>query len=116
MLESFSILKKRKFFHFQRNKDTYIFTSPIIIIPITLVFISCLLIFSIQQQTTYNDSFKHLVSGIIGYFVAITISYIPVEKFKKFIIPFYFLSLLFLVLLYFIGVSNYGAQRWLGLA
>jgi len=54
------------------------------------------------------------VSGIIGYFLAITISYIPLERFKNFIIPLYFLSLLSLVLIYFFGISNYGAQRWLG--
>ena len=115
MFESFSILKKRKFFNFQRNKDIHIFTSPIIIIPMILVFISSLLIFSIQKQTTYNESMKHFVSGFIGYFFAITISYIPIDKLKKFIIPCYFLSLISLVLIFFIGISNYGAQRWLGL-
>ncbi len=115
MFESLSTLKKRKFIHLNRNKDIHIFTSPIIIIPLILVFISSLLIFSIQKQSIYNDSFKHIFSGFIGYFVAIAISYIPLEKFKKIIIPFYFLSLLFLILIYFIGISNYGAQRWLGL-
>ena len=108
-------MKKRKFINFQRDNNAYILTSPIIIIPSILVLISSLLIFSIQKQFTYNDSFKHIFSGFIGYFIAITISFIPLEKFKKFIIPFYFLSLMSLVLIYFIGVSNYGAQRWLGL-
>jgi len=115
MFESTSILKKRKFINFKRNNDIYIFSSPIIIIPLILVVISSILIFSIQKQTIYNDSTKHIVSGFIGYFIAIMVSYIPLEKFKKFIIPFYFLSLLSLVLIYFIGISNYGAQRWLGL-
>jgi len=113
MLESVSNLKNKRLFNFQRNKDFHIFTSPILIIPIILVLISSLLIFSIQKQSIYNDSFNHIVSGFIGYFIAITISYIPLEKFKKFIILFYFLSLLSLVLIYFIGISNYGAQRWL---
>ncbi len=115
MLESTSILKKRKFIDFKRNNNIHIFTSPITVIPIILVLISSILIFSIQKQTTYNDSSKHIFSGLIGYFIAIMISYIPLEKFKKFIIPFYFLSLLSLVLIYFIGISNYGAQRWLSL-
>ena len=115
MFESTSIFKKRKFINLQRNKDIHIFTSPIIIIPMILVLISSILIFSIQKQSTYNDSFKHIFSGFVGYFTAIAISYIPPEKFKKFIIPFYFLSLLSLILIYFIGVSNYGAQRWLSL-
>jgi len=115
MFESTSIFKKRKFIYFKRNSDINIFTSPIIIIPVILVLISSILIFSIQKQTIYNDSSKHIISGFIGYFIAIMISYIPLEKFKKFIIPFYFLSLLSLVLIFFIGISNYGAQRWLGL-
>ena len=115
MFESVSILKNKRLINIQRNKDFHIFTAPILIIPIVLVLISSLLIFSIQKQSTYNDSIKHVVSGFIGYFIAIIISYIPLEKFKKFIILFYFLSLLSLVLIYFIGISNYGAQRWLGL-
>jgi len=114
MFESVSILKKRRFINFKRKKDIHIFTSPIITIPIILVLISSILIFSIQKQSTYNDAYKHIISGIIGYFIAITISYIPIEKLKKVIIPFYLLSLLSLVLIYFIGISNYGAQRWLG--
>ena len=108
-------MKKRKFINFYRNKNIHIFTSPILIIPLILISISSLLIFSIQKQTISNDSFKHIFAGLIGYFIAIAISYIPIEKFKKIIIPFYFLSLLSLVLIYFIGISNYGAQRWLGL-
>ena len=104
-----------EFINFHRNKDIHIFTSPILIIPIILILISSLLIFSIQKQSIYNDSFKHIVSGFLGYFIAIAISYIPLDKFKRLIIPFYFLSLLSLVLIYFIGISNYGAQRWLGL-
>ena len=114
MFENISFLKKRKFINLQKNKDIHIFTSPVIIIPLVLILISSLLIFSIQKQSVYNDSFKHIVSGIIGYFLAITISYIPLERFKNFIIPLYFLSLLSLVLIYFFGISNYGAQRWLG--
>ena len=115
MLESGSILKRRRFINFQRNKDIHIFTSPILIIPIILILISSILIFSIQKQSIYNDSFKHIVSGFIGYFLAIIISYIPLEKFKRFIIPFYLLSLLSLILIYFIGITNYGAQRWISL-
>ena len=115
MFESISIFKKIKYLNFQRNQDIHILISPILIIPSILVVISSLLIFSIQKQSIYNDSFKHLISGLIGYFIAVIISYIPLEKVKKLITPFYYLSLLFLILIYFIGITNYGAQRWLGL-
>jgi len=115
MFESISILNKKKYINFQRKEDSRTFISPIILIPLSLVLISSLLIFSIQKQSSYNDSIKHIVSGFIGYFLAIIISYIPLEKFKRFIIPFYLLSLLSLILIYFIGITNYGAQRWINL-
>ena len=115
MFESISILNKKKYINFQRKEDSRTFISPIILIPLSLVLISSLLIFSIQKQSPYNDSIKHIVSGFIGYFLAIIISYIPLEKFKRFIIPFYLLSLLSLILIYFIGITNYGAQRWISL-
>mgnify|MGYP001188483648 CR=1 FL=1 len=115
MFESISILNKKKYINYQRKEDSRTFISPIILIPLSLVLISSLLIFSIQKQSSYNDSIKHIVSGFIGYFLAIIISYIPLEKFKRFIIPFYLLSLLSLILIYFIGITNYGAQRWISL-
>ncbi len=115
MFEGVSILKKRRFLPFKKNQKFNILISPILIIPSLLVLISSLLIFSIQKQSIYNDSLKHLLTGFLGYFVALIISYIPLEKLKKWIIPFYLLSIFSLILIYFFGVSNYGAQRWLSL-
>ena len=110
-----SIFKKRKFINNKRKKNIDVFFSPILLIPAFLVLLSSALIFSIQRQSSYNDSLKHLITGFIGYFIAIAISYIPLEKLKKIIIPFYFLSLLLLILIYSFGISIYGAQRWLSL-
>ncbi len=113
MLEGISLFKKRKFINFQRKQNFDIFLSPVLIIPSILVILSSILIFSIQRQSIYNDSIKHFLTGLVGYFIAVIISYVPLEKFKNLIIPFYFLSLLFLIMIYFFGISTYGAQRWL---
>jgi len=115
MIGGISIFKKRKFINNKRKRNISVFLSPILLIPSFLVLLSSALIFSIQRQSLYNDSFKHLITGLIGYFIAIAISHIPLEKFKKLIIPFYFLSLVLLILIYSFGISIYGAQRWLSL-
>tara|TARA_Y100000589_G_C27113385_1_gene613197 strand:- start:123 stop:1394 length:1272 start_codon:yes stop_codon:yes gene_type:complete len=113
MFEVNSILKRRKFLQTTRKQKIDIFLSPVLIIPSILVLISSLLIFSIQKESIYNDSLKHILTGLIGYFIAVTIAFIPMEKIKNYIIPMYFLSLTSLIMIYFFGISTYGAQRWL---
>ena len=113
MLEGSSLFKKRGGFQNKQKKNIYFFLSPILIIPSILVLISSVLIFSIQKQSVYNDAFNHLMTGVFGCVIAIFMSYIPLEKLKNYIIPFYLFSLLSLVLIYFFGISTYGAQRWL---
>ena len=115
MFEGISIFQKRKISNIQRKPNSDIFFSPVLIIPSILVLISTILIFSIQRNDIYNDAFKHLFTGLIGYVIAVVISYIPLEKFKNFVIPFYLLSLVTLIFIYFFGISTYGAQRWLSL-
>ena len=110
-----SIFKKRKFINNKRKRNISVFLSPILLIPSFLVLLSSALIFSIQRQSVYNDSLKHLITGLIGYLIAVSISNIPLEKLKKGIIPFYILSLICLILIYSFGISIYGAQRWLNL-
>ena len=85
------------------------------LLPFSLVIISSFLIQSVQRQLERNDAFNHFFMGIVGYFVAIIISYIPMQKIKSFILPFYLLTLFSLILIYFLGISMYGAQRWLSL-
>jgi rod shape determining protein RodA len=80
-----------------------------------LVCISSILIKSVQREFLQSDFLNHLFTGLLGYFLAIFISYIPIERIKKYLIPFYFCSLLSLLLIYFFGISIYGAQRWLSL-
>ncbi len=114
MIGNIPLLKERRF---KYKKNFYLdrFLSPLLLLPFSLVIISSFLIQSIQRQLERNDSFNHFFMGIVGYLVAIVISYIPLQKVKSFILPFYLLALFFLILIYFFGISMYGAQRWLSL-
>ncbi len=115
MFKGISLKKKKRFFE---NKDTInrkIVFSPLLNIPLALVCISSILIKSVQREFLQSDFLNHLLTGLLGYFLAIFISYIPIDRIKKYLIPFYFCSLLSLLLIYFFGISIYGAQRWLSL-
>ena len=114
MIGNISLLKKRRINY---KKKIYFdgFLSPLLLLPFSLVIISSFLIQSVQRQLERNDSFNHFFMGILGYLVAIIISYIPLQKIKSFILPFYLLTLFSLILIYFFGISMYGAQRWLSL-
>jgi len=88
---------------------------PLLLIPLILVIISSFLIKSIQRDLQASDYLSHIFTGFLGYFLAFLISYIPIERLKKFSIPFYFCSLISLFLIYFFGITISGAQRWLSL-
>ena len=114
MIGNIPLLKKRRFNY---KKKIYFdrFLSPLLLLPFSLVIISSFLIQSVQRQLERNDSFNHFFMGIAGYLVAIVISYIPLQKLKSLILPFYLLVLFSLISIYFFGIAIYGAQRWLSL-
>ena len=114
MIASIPFLKKRRIYQKKKIKFDRFF-SPLLLLPLSLVLISSILIQSIQRQLERSDSLNHFLMGIFGYFVAIIISYIPLQKVKDFVFPFYILSLFSLISVYFFGLSMYGAQRWLSL-
>ena len=115
MYKGIYLLSKRRFFQKKYNINRRIFFSPLLIIPLVLVIISSILIKSVQREYLQTDFLNHLITGFLGYFLAIIISYIPIDRIRKYLIPFYFSSLLSLVLIYFYGITVYGAQRWLGI-
>ena len=115
MFKGISLKKKKRFFENKDKINRKIIFSPLLIIPLALVCISSILIKSVQREFLQSDFLNHLFTGLLGYFLAIFISYIPIERIKKYLIPFYFCSLLSLLLIYFFGISIYGAQRWLSL-
>tara|TARA_Y100000589_G_scaffold311528_1_gene330932 strand:+ start:502 stop:1767 length:1266 start_codon:yes stop_codon:yes gene_type:complete len=115
MIDKIQFSKKRRFNYFKKKINFDSIFSPLLLLPFSLVIISSILIQSVQRQLERNDAFNHFFMGVLGYFIAIMISYIPLQKVKSFAIPFYILTLLSLISIYFFGISMYGAQRWLSI-
>ena len=114
MLTKISFLNNRGFLQKKGNSSSFLFSS-LLLIPLFLVIISGFLIKSIQADLMVSDYLKHILTGFLGYFLAFFISYIPIERVRKYLIPIYFCTLISLVLIYFVGISVSGSQRWLDL-
>ena len=115
MFRRISLLNKRGFL---QKKDTFnkgLLFSPLLLIPLFLVIVSGFLIKSIQGDFLVSNYSGHILTGFLGYFLAFFISYIPLERLRKYLVPFYFCTLISLLLIYFFGISVSGAQRWLNL-
>ena len=115
MLKRISLFNKRGFF---QKKDKFIsgfLFSPILLIPLFLVIISGFLIKSIQGDNIASNYSSHILTGLLGYFLAFFVSYIPLERLRNYLIPLYFCTLVSLFLIHFFGISISGAQRWLNL-
>ncbi len=115
MFKEISLFSKRQFFQKKDNSIRRFLLSPLLLIPLSLVIISSFLIKSVQRDFLVSDSLSHLLTGLFGYFVAFFISYIPIDRLRRYVIPFYCFSLISLSLIYFFGISVSGAQRWLSL-
>ncbi len=115
MFREISLFKKRGF---SQKKDKFskgFLFSPLLLIPLFLVIISGFLIKSIQGDFLVSNYSNHILTGFLGYFLAFFISYIPLERLRRYSILFYLFTLISLFLIYFFGVSVSGAQRWLNL-
>ena len=115
MFRKIDLLNKRGFLYKKDNFSRGFLFSPVLLIPLFLVIISGLLIKSIQSDNLESNYLNHILTGFLGYFMAYFISYIPLERFRKYLIPFYLCTLISLFLIYFFGISVSGAQRWLSL-
>jgi len=115
MFRKIFLLNKRGFLQKKDNFSRGLLLSPLLLIPLFLVIISGLLIKSIQGNFLVSNYLSHIFTGFIGYLLAFFISYIPVERVRKYLIPFYFSTLISLFLIFFFGISVSGAQRWLDL-
>ena len=113
MLRRISLLNKRGFLQKKDNFDRGFLFTPLLIIPLFLVIISGFLIKSIQGDLLVSNYLSHILTGFLCYFLAFFISYIPLERIRKYIVPFYLCTLISLLLIYFFGISVSGAQRWL---
>jgi len=115
MFRRISLLNKRGFLTKKDHFFNGFLFSPILLIPLFLVIISGLLIKSIQADFLVSNYLGHILTGFLGYFLAFFISYIPLERIRKYLVPFYLCTLISLLLIYFFGISVSGAQRWLNL-
>jgi len=109
------LLNNRGFLQKKDNFNRGFLFSPLLVIPLFLVIISGLLIKSIQGDLLVSNYLGHILTGFLGYFLAFFISYIPLERLRKYVVPFYLCTLISLLLIYFFGISVSGAQRWLNL-
>jgi rod shape determining protein RodA len=115
MFRRFYLLKNKGFL---QNKDKFskgALFSPLLLIPLTLVIISGILIKSIQGDSLLSNYSSHILTGFLGYFIAYFISYMPLERLRNYLIPFYLCTLMSLLLIFFVGISVSGAQRWINL-
>ena len=115
MFRKIFLLNKRGFLQKKDNFGRGFLLSPLLLIPLFLVIISGLLIKSIQGNFLVSNYLSHIFTGFRGYLLAFFISYIPLERVRKYLIPFYFSTLISLSLIFFFGISVSGAQRWLNL-
>jgi len=115
MFRRISFLNKRGFLQKRDKYSRRLLFSPLLLIPLFLVILSGFLIKSIQGDFLVSNYLGHIVTGFLGYFLAFFISYIPLERLRKYLVPFYFCTLISLLLIYFFGISVSGAQRWLNL-
>jgi len=115
MFRRISFLEKRGFLPKKYNFSRGFLFSPLLVIPLILVIISGCLIKSIQGELLVSNYLSHILTGFLGYLLAFFISYIPIERLRKYLIPFYLCTLISLFLIYYLGISVSGAQRWLNL-
>ena len=115
MFRGISLLNKRGVFQKKEKFSGGFLFSSILLIPLFLVVISGFLIKSIQGDFLVSNYSNHILTGFLGYFLAFFISYMPLERLRTYLIPFYFCTLISLFLIYFFGISVSGAQRWLNL-
>ena len=108
MFRRISLLNKRGFFQKKDNFHRGFLFSPLLIIPLFLVIISGLLIKSIQGDLLVSNYLSHILTGFLCYFLAFFISYIPLERLRKYMVPFYLSTLISLLLIYFFGGGGSG--------
>tara|TARA_A100001015_G_scaffold285572_1_gene353270 strand:- start:3609 stop:4736 length:1128 start_codon:yes stop_codon:yes gene_type:complete len=105
-----------KFFDYWRNIDKRIFFCFVILFFLGLFF-SFSSTSSLAGERLNKDYYfffsKHLIFTLLSLFVMIIISVIETDLLKKFVIPLFVLSFIFLALVPVIGVEVKGAKRWI---
>ena len=108
------------FFYYDwwKNIDKFIFSLIILLFLIGLFFslVSTSLIASDKLETNdYSFFFKHLIFILIGLVVILVLSSINQEKLFRYSLLIFFISLIFLISVPFIGIEVKGSKRWIDL-
>ena len=107
---------KLKFINYWRDLDKKIFFCFL-----TLFFLGLFFSFSSTSSLAgerFNKDYyfffsKHLIYTFLALIIMIVISFIETKLLKKFVIPFFLISLVSLALVPLLGVEVKGAKRWL---
>ncbi len=107
---------KFRFANYWRNIDKKIFFCFIILFFLGLFF-SFSSTSSLAGERLNKDYYfffsKHLIFTLLSLFVMIFISVLETNLLKKFVIPLFILSFIFLALVPIVGVEVKGAKRWI---
>ena len=108
------------FFYYDwwKNIDKFIFSLIILLFLIGLFFslVSTSLIASDKLETNdYSFFFKHLIFILIGLVVILVLSSMNQEKLFRYSLLIFFISLIFLISVPFIGIEVKGSKRWIDL-
>ena len=106
------------YYEWWKNIDKFIFSIIILLFFIGLFFslVSTSLIASDKLDTNdYSFFFKHLFFIFLGLAVMFALSSIDQKKLFNFSMIVFFLSLIFLILVPFIGIEVKGSKRWINL-
>ena len=104
------------YYDWWKNVDKFIFSLIILLFFVGLFFslVSTSLIVSDKLDTNdYSFFFKHLTFILLGLLIIFSFSSIDQEKLLKFSIIIFLFSLLFLILVPFIGIEVKGSKRWI---
>ncbi len=96
--------------NFVRQIDFGVFFPTLLLIIIGLFTIYSATHFSPNLQNYFS---RQLAYALVGIILMIIINYLPFKVVLKMSYPFYFLSLFSLIMVLFLGVRGYGAERWL---
>ena len=106
------------YYEWWKNIDKFIFSLIILLFLTGLFFslVSTSLIASDKLNTNdYSFFFKHLVFIFLGTIVIFILSSLDKEKLLKYSLIIFFISLIFLSLVPFIGIEVKGSKRWIDL-
>ena len=106
------------YYQWWKNIDKFIFLLIVLLFCTGLFFslVSTSLVASDKLNTNdYSFFFKHFIFILLGVFIIFFLSSIDKKTLLKFSVIFFLISLIFLILVPFIGVEVKGSKRWIDL-